>query len=490
MSYQKWYEECAQTFGERLKVDGEFVSTRAAAQIIGRRKSGAAEFMKWFREVYSAEQEVKTTETLSISDKSKTWVDERSGMIFTDLGSDYGIISFNQGEFRSIRRDYSKHYGGGSASQTEIALRYRFPSAHAFSTFRNIHQLRQDSYPFTDTEIIEEGEDALAEKAIESRRQAAFLKMQEKDRAAEKRDAEKWRELEVNVQAIVASIKPLPLVVHTSHQPTKNLYALMVALSDLHLGKLAYDAHGNVTWNRKIAKRVALEAVDDLVSQAKQSFGHPEEIQLMICSDGTHVDSSSMTTTSGTSLGESSDGSYREIVEDYLDMVRHATERCYSVAPVKLIVVEGNHDRVTSMMIGLMLEQLYRDNDRVTVERQLGNGMVLLNYGDSTLSWMHGEYLRGNKGAQLWPAIVATAREKGMVLQPNALSWSGHLHHENVTDLGGIVHHTLPALCASDEFHRRGLWQGSRECAQAFVIERSGGKRAVLYSDSVMRRSA
>ena len=476
-----WHEDAASKYADQLKRDGRWISSREAAALIGKGKTVAAEFMAWLRE--RAGDAPETTETLSISDKAKTWVDERSGMIFTELGPDYGIIAFTQGEFRSIRRDYSKHYGGGAVSQTEIALRYRFSSAHAFSVFREIHQLRQNSYPFTDTELEEEGEDALADKAIESRRQAAFLKLQEKERAAEKRDAEKWRTLEVNMQAVVASVEPqAPLPLAAPLPAAQEPYALMISLTDLHLGMLAHSPTGDVLWNRKIAKGSALGAVDDLLARAVR-LGAPDEIVLLICSDGVHVDGPALTTTAGTRQGEQSEGTYRQMVEDYLDLVRRAVTACYSAAPIRLVVVEGNHDQVTSMMVGLMLEQIYRDDARVTVERQRAQGLILVTYGANTLSFMHGDYLpRGGAAAgKLWPAITALARAQGMVIQPNILSFGGHLHHENTTDFGGIVHHTLMALCPSDEWHRRALWNGAVKGAQGFLIRRSGGKDSVLY---------
>lgn len=478
MGYPSWYDQAAREHHDALYNAGNFVTTREAARILGRSASTASLFLRWFREQVGGG--VQTQDEAAVHEGA-TWTDERSGTVFTDLGPDYGMITFTQGEFRSIRRDYSKHYGGKGISQSDLAIRYKFPSAHAFDVFRRVHGLRQNSIPFTDEEIEKDGVDALVDKSIESKRQEFFLKLSAKEREAEKRDAEKWRALEVNLRSVISALTALPpLPVAESPRPAREPYALMISLTDLHLGKRVQGPGGEVLWDRQRAAQAALDGVADLISQSSV-LGHPDEIMLLIASDGIQVDGPLLCTTGGTPMAGQTDGTYREMVEDYLRMVRRAVAMCYGVAPVRLLVVEGNHDRVTAMMMGLMLEQLYSEDDRVSVERQQGQGMILVNYAATTLVFLHGEALRGNKGAQLWPAITALAREKHLAVQPSILAFSGHLHHQRSEDLGGIIHHTLMALGGADEYHRRHLYLGSQEGAEGFVVRRSGGKGAVFY---------
>lgn len=489
MNPKPWYEEFALQYGSQLWVDGRLLTVREAAKIIDRSHGATSYFLRWLAERGPEAPQAPAEETLTEAEPHRTWVDERSGTVFTDLGPDYGVVMLTQGEFRSLRRDYSRLWGGKAMNQSEIAYKYRFPSAHAVEVFKRIHGLRQTSIPFTDAELEEEGVDALTDKTIESLRQRFHLDLQEKERAGLKRDAEKWRALEVSIQSVLASLRPLPAPeVHLDDllEMADAPYALMVSLTDLHLGKLAYGPDGRVIWNRAEARRVALAALRDLLAKACLR-GRPTEIILMLGSDGVHVDGPQLTTTSGTPQGEQSDGTYREMVEEYLALCREILDICRAIAPTRAVIVEGNHDRTTAMLIGMMLEALYAGDERVAIVRQKGQGLILVNAGATTLAFLHGDYLK--KPGALFPAIMALARELGLTLQPHVLAFGGHLHHEQVLDLGIIKYHVLTSLTPPDEWHRRALYAASTVEAQAFVIRMSGGKEAVLYSDPAILRA-
>ena len=468
-----WYLECAERYGDQLKkADGSFVTTRDAARIIGRPKSTAAEFMAWFREFSPA-----TTEALSISDKAKTWVEE--DLIYTDLGSDYGVIAFTQGEFRSIRRDYSKHYGGGSVSQTELAIRYRFPSAHAFDVFRRIHQLRQNSIPFTDTELEEEGEDALVEKAITSKRQAFHLKLQEREREQEKRDAEKWRAFEVNAQAIaqhVRSVAADPSVPRWAHRPAEE-NALLINMQDIHYGKLAHDASGRRVYDRAEASRRSLAALDDLLGQA-QASGTPEKIFLVVGGDFLHHDNFMSTTTRGTPQGAQSDGNYREILSEGVALAIEMIKTARRVAETHVLVVHGNHDAQSTLFLGMLLEQAFQGDSAVTVIAQ-PDGSAFVTYGENSIMVLHGENL---KEKDVYRVIVNAAEEHCQVIKKSKLVFTGHVHHERMIDLNGVKLHVCPSLSEADDWHRKSHYTGAGMEAQAFLIRHSGGKAAVFYT--------
>ncbi|TDE87340.1 hypothetical protein [Deinococcus sp. S9] len=485
-----WYLAAANEHFEALYADGEFLSTRKAAELIGKGKSAAADFMAYFRENWRLFNRTDTPEPLPEAE-GHTWTDERSGTVFTDLGPDYGLSVLTQGEFRSLRRDYSKLWGGGAMSRADLAYKYRFPSVHAVEIFTRIHGLRQNSIPLTDTELEEDGVEGAVDKVIESRRQAFMMKLQQKEREAEKRDAEKWRTFEVNAHLIAASIKPLPQpdasTLDALLNPAPNPYALVISLSDIHLGKTAYSVDGRLNYDRREAARRAVAAVRDLLTQALV-LGRPDEIMLVLCSDGLQADLPMLTTTSGTSMAGQTDGTYREMVEDYLALAREVIGICRAVAVTRPLIVEGNHDRTSSLLIGLLLEQVYAGDSRVQVERQRGDGLIFLNYGETSLAFLHGEYLKSSK--DLFRIMLTAAEERGLPLKSRRLSFSGHLHHERVEDLGGIKHHVLPALAAHDEYHRRNFYTGAEVETQAFVIRRSGGKGAVFYtSPSVLRAS-
>lgn len=413
--------------------------------------------------------------------EKKTWIAD--GLIWTDLGLDYGLFSLSKRDFEQFRKDYSRLWGGGSLNQSQMAYKWGLPSAHAVDLFRRVHGLRQTSIPHTDEELNELGVDAAVEETLASKRQSYMLKLQEKERVREKADAEKWRGLETSLRGVLASLTaPEPVTteeIAALLDPPAAPYALMISLSDLHIGKLVLGPDGQVVWNRAMARAAGITAVRDLLRQTLV-LGRPDEIQLLLCSDGLHVDGPNIATTGGTPQGEQSEGTYREMVEDYLNLAQEAIGICRAIAPVRALIVEGNHDRTSSMMIGLMLERLYAGDSRVSVLTQRGGGLIQFNYGENTLAFLHGEYLK--RPGDLFKIMLATADGSGDPLLRHRLAWSGHLHHERVEDLGGIKHHVLPALCPGDEWHKRNFYVGAKVETQAFVIRRSGGKSAVFYT--------
>lgn len=479
----EWYADAARTHAEALCPGGTFVTTRQAAEIVGKGKSVAADFMKWLRAQPGGAPAL--TEALSTSDKNKTWTDDKSGVIFTDLG-EYGVKHVTESEFRAIKRDYSRHYGGVALSRQEIALRYNFPTIKAFELFARVHELRQNGLPFTDTEIVEDGVEALVDKTIESQRQEFFLKLSEREREQQKRDAEKWRAFEVNARAIAselrgaAAVTSSPLRLKTppaAHSP----FAVFVSLSDVHYGKYDVDRFGDVVYNREIAARVVLSATRDLLTQTLM-LGVPDEIILLAGgSDFLHADGPKLMTSSlQTQQGGQSDGTYRQMLAGGAALMVEVVKMCRAIAPVRLLEVPGNHDAQSSMFLAMLLREVFAGDECVTVEGGDG-GRVLVEYGESSLYFLHGDALK--KETDLFKLMLHDAGERGTHLRRHLLSFGGHFHSEKVTDLGGIKHHVCSALSGSDSWHREMGYVGSTREAQAFVIRKSGGKAAVLYSD-------
>lgn len=479
---QPWYEEYAEKFGSQMRVGEKWISSRDLAPLIGKSKNTALAFLNWYKQQFA--DGVAAPESLSVSDKSKTWVDERSGTVFTDLG-DYGLISFTQGEFRSIKRDYSRHYGGQALTRQEIALRYRFPTIKAFEVFAKIHELRQNGLPFTDTELLEEGADALADKAIESQRQAFFTKLNTKEQELLKRDAEKWRAFEVNAALIASELRGLvqssktPLSLKTP-PTTSDPFAAFVCLSDVHYGKLDVDRYGKTVYNREIAAEIVRAATRDLLAQTLM-LGTPEEIILLAGgSDYLHADGPKLLTSSLlTNQGAQSDGTYRQILTGGAALMIEVVKMCRAIAPVRLVEVPGNHDAQSSLFMAMLLKEAFAGDEHVTIESGDG-GRVLIEYGASSLYFLHGDNLK--KETDLFKLMLHDAEERGTYLRKFRLAFSGHLHGERTNDLGGIKHHVCSALTGSDEWHREmGFLANTRE-AQSFIIRKSGGKAAVLYS--------
>ncbi|MCD0159817.1 hypothetical protein IHN63_00700 [Deinococcus sp. 6YEL10] len=488
---QPWYRPATEKHLHNLVVDGTPISTRAAADLLGIGKSAAAVYMRWLREAYlpdtapartaPARQDTQPDARSVIDgDPKEHWV--KDGYIYTDLGPDYPLYSISQRDFDSLRRDYSTEWGGRALNQADIAYKYNFPSTHAVSRFLRVHGLRHSSLPFSDEQLDEIGVDAAVQETAASRRQKYLLDLREVELKQARKDADRWRALEFNLSTLItAHLSPVltrqePVLAPIA--PAASPFALVLGLSDIHIGKLTRNSRGERTYDRQIAKRRVLTTTDSLLAEASL-FGRPETIVFMIGQDGAHVDNDMLTTTAGTPQAGQTDGSFREIVTDYVETLCAVIDRLVAVSHVELCVVPGNHDRLTTLFIGLLLRQVYRNHSRVTFH-QVDAPWLFLNYGDNTLMLTHGDGLKNE--ASIYRVFMTQAREQGVQLGTHLSIYTGHLHTDKQVDLGGIVHNQIPSITPSDDWHKQHGYVGARQESTAYILDRHHGRRATLFN--------
>jgi hypothetical protein len=141
--------------------------------------------------------------------------------------------------------------------------------------------------------------------------------------------------------------------------------------------------------------------------------------------------------------------------------------------------VEGNHDRVTTMFCGLLIEQMFMDTPGVTYLRST-TPWVFSEYGENTFLATHGDGIKGDKN--FFQMFLTQAREQGVKLNRHLQAFTGHLHFDRQTDIGGIVVNQMPSLTPPDSYHLQNGYVGSNEEATAYLIRKSGGKFATVYS--------
>ncbi len=254
-------------------------------------------------------------------------------------------------------------------------------------------------------------------------------------------------------------------------------YLLMLSIADLHLNKLAWAEETGEDYDTDIAISRFNAACDDLVGKAN-SFTNIGRICLVVGNDLFNIDSNANTTTGGTP--QSVDSRHAKVFRRALDMYVDMVEKIKQIAPVDIVVVQGNHDRETSWYLGECLTLAFRKDDEVTVNNQpklrkyytYGRNMFLLTHGCD------------EKKVEL-PLIMATEEPElwGKSLHREVLL--GHLHKRNVTsrtdvdDSRGVITRTLPSLTSSDAWHvMKGY--GSRKGAMALLYHPNRGVEAIL----------
>lgn len=260
--------------------------------------------------------------------------------------------------------------------------------------------------------------------------------------------------------------------------------ALEVDLFDLHVGKYAWaeETGTGQNYDSDIAEQVATAAVTDLVSQVPPSCAL-EEIILPIGNDWYHVDNPQGQTNAGTP--QDRDSRYQRMFRIGHGIASWMIERCAELAPVRVIIVPGNHDTATAFCLGVVLEAEFAHDRRVSFDNS-PRTRKYHQYGKVLLGYTHGHEEKPDHYARLMPV-----EEPEKWAQTSCREFHlGHFHTGKqrepliVEDKVGVTVRWMRSLAGTDAWHASKGYLGIRS-AEAFLWRRAGGLRAHLVSRPV-----
>jgi hypothetical protein len=261
----------------------------------------------------------------------------------------------------------------------------------------------------------------------------------------------------------------LPKRGHTATSGTM----LELNIADLHLGKLAWDAEtGHGHYDSREAEAQHDRAVETLL--ARTSSYRFESILIVLGNDLLHIDGRANTTTAGTP--QDSDSRYHKIFLATRRMVTRMIERCRSLAPVRVVLVPGNHDRDSVWHLGDSLACLYERTKDVVIDNaptlrkyiEFGKVMLLVTHGDKA---KHADY----------PLLMATEQPGMFGRTVYREAHTGHFHQTRVQEFHGVRVRILPALSGTDAWHAENGYVGNLRAAEAFVWSKEEGLLSTAY---------
>lgn len=251
---------------------------------------------------------------------------------------------------------------------------------------------------------------------------------------------------------------------------------LEVDIFDLHLGKLAWAKEtGYQNYDLDIAKHDFEEALETLIQRTE---GHNfAEVILPIGNDFFHTDNLLGETTAGTR--QDMDGRFHKTAHIGRKMMVHALSRLREIAPVRGIVVPGNHDQLSAWHLGDSLECWFHNSADVAVD----NMPTLRKYhhfGNIMLMFTH-----GNRGKMPdYPLLMATEKPQMWGETKFREAHIGHMHKTKMRDSykvdenHGARVRIISSLCAADAWHSDMQFTGNLRQAEAFVWHRHEGQIA------------
>jgi hypothetical protein len=268
-----------------------------------------------------------------------------------------------------------------------------------------------------------------------------------------------------SIKATIKSAIPKPIVIKRPHTSGDNM--LEMCIPDIHFGKVAWDAqtmHGD--YDVAIARDIFQTAVSSLVSRVEPyKFG---QVLFVVGNDVFHTDNSNNTTFSGTLLD--GDTRYHRTFKIVREVMVDTIESLRSIAPVKVLVIPGNHDRMTSWHLGDSLECWFHRHKDVVIDNA-PSARKYHRWGNVLLLFTHGD--KGKRAD--YPTLMATeqAVDWGQTLYREI--HTGDRHQTRVEEKFGVRVRIIPSLSAADTWHSENMFVGNLQQAEAFVWNKEQG---------------
>lgn len=279
--------------------------------------------------------------------------------------------------------------------------------------------------------------------------------------------------------------------VHMPRQPKRKtikggmLYE--IDMPDLHFGKLTWAEESGENYDIKIAQRMALDAIDKLLSFSKMH--KIERFLFPFGNDFFNVDNKQETTTGGTPQQE--DTRWQKTFMAGQTLVVNIIDSLASIAPVDVLVIPGNHDETRTFYLGATLAAWYRNNKNVTVNNE-ARKRKYYTFGNVLIGLTHGYHEKIAKLPFIMPVEVPQLWAASKVRE-----WHlGDKHHKKdmlyrTEDNNGVTIRILRSLSATDTWHFDNGFIGAPRAAEAFLWHPSEGLIAQYnaYADGGLNSS-
>ena len=332
-----------------------------------------------------------------------------------------------------------------------------------------------DSAPFSDETLEHSDEEVLASSVLRAKEQRVLVKAQKKRLKRHENYLSQVDLVKHYINEVYSIVGDIDLKSYSSRK-RKHLskgdkrYVAVLGLTDLHIGKRGVDGY-----NSHIASKRAINTITEATKIAEESWGLPEYWVLTCGSDMLHVDNYQGTTQKGTPMDTDVDPV--EMMAIAYRTMETLVLLLKETAPVKVVAMTGNHDRMLSALLGMMIDARFNDDSQVEVVDG-SRGSAYIRYGESLLGFNHGDSIKPEK----LPSIMSAERPVDWGACSGNWDWfCGHLHSLilKVSEHNGCRVWTMPALSGTDRWHKLNGYAFNKKQLAMFRVEPKKGVVAV-----------
>ena len=248
---------------------------------------------------------------------------------------------------------------------------------------------------------------------------------------------------------------------------------LEINLADVHIDKLCNIDETRNEYSTEIGIQRLWQVINDIIEKVK--YYNIKKILIPFGQDISNIDNMFNTTTKGTS--QDTDVKYDVLYKILLKNIIQIIHKLSEIAPVEIIYVGGNHDKLTSFTMTEAMYWHFLNNDNVEVDSIFNNRKYRL-IGGNLLGFAHGAdekrniiYCMQNDVPELWGK--SKYREFHL----------SHFHKEKMIDeQNGIIFRWISAICGNDAWTYNNGYVGSQKKAQAFIWDDEKGLECIINS--------
>ena len=225
---------------------------------------------------------------------------------------------------------------------------------------------------------------------------------------------------------------------------TRSDLLTVIPLADWHVGLLAWEEETGGNYDLHIAKDVLTRAIGDLIEATPPSG----KCLILGLGDLLHFDGyEPRTERSGNVLD--TDSRYPKVLRAALQLVKFTIDKALTRhETVDVRIMQGNHDTRAALAVAIALAEGYDRHPRVTVNDS-PSYIWFERYGKVLLGATHGDKARMAD----MPLLMAVDRPEDWAASTRRRVFTGHIHHERVREIGGVVVESLRSPVAKDAYH-------------------------------------
>ena len=240
-------------------------------------------------------------------------------------------------------------------------------------------------------------------------------------------------------------------------------------LGDHHLGMRAWpDETGGDAYDLEISCRILFNAIDTLTHASK----HADTGILVNLGDFFHANDLK-NQTPGSGHGLDVDGRAGMIIRAAGQLYKRLVTRMLeSHREVWIINVRGNHDPDAALWLNEMVKLYYENEPRVRVFDNY-NKFINFTWGENLVVMHHGDKINVQRIYETITRVLA--KEWGE--SKHRFAWTGHIHHKQAHEIGGLQHESWNVLPPPDAWHAASGYGSSRSMT-AVLLHKTFGEHS------------